>query len=113
MTNTPFINLLEKEPDPDAVPYIYELQPTDEIGLSISPSGGRVVTGYELVATQGVGYDLIYEEISNIGEVCVESLIVPEGGLKVGSKYKAIVVNESKDWETGLLDDWDVELVEL
>ncbi len=100
----------EKEND-----YIYELFPTIKIGGS-SYSEGRasIIVGYELRATQGNGYDLIDEEISNIGvETAIESLIFPDEGLIYGKKYQARATNLSRDWESGQIDDYNIELFEV
>jgi len=40
-----------------------------------------------------------------------ESVIIPE--IEHDELYTVVVTNISKDWETGYVDDWDLEVVLL
>lgn len=101
---------LNEEPETDNIEYIYTLVQSEQFGMSIN---GNIIAGYELVSIQGSGYDLISEEINNIGETINETLIIPKEGLIVGKNYRAITTNMSTDWETGVIDDYDIELIEV
>lgn len=57
------------------------------------------------------GCDLIEEEINNVGAEA--HIILPEHGLVEGHIYEGIVVNLQTDWETGIVDDWDVKLIDV
>ena len=101
---------LNEEPETIDIEYIYTLKQSEQFGLSL---GGAIIAGYELVSIQGSGYDLIHEEIVNIGDTINETLIIPKEGLIVGKNYRAIVTNQNTDWETGAIDDYDIELIEV
>lgn len=51
------------------------------------------------------------EEISNCGADGV--YILPPEGLKKNSFYSSKCVNEMNDWETGIIDVWDVEIYKV
>lgn len=57
------------------------------------------------------GCDLIEEEINNVGSEA--HILLPDGGLTEGHIYEAIAVNLTTDWETGMIDDWDVKLIDV
>jgi hypothetical protein len=59
---------------------------------------------------QSVGYQPIEEDASNIGVNEVFSKIVNLDGL-VDGLYEVILCDESHDWETGYLDDYNYKLV--
>lgn len=44
-------------------------------------------------------------------QVIIGSMIIPE--IEHGKLYEVIVINESRDWETGYVDDYDLEVVLL
>jgi len=44
-------------------------------------------------------------------QVIIGSMIIPE--IEHGKLYEVIVTNESRDWETGYVDDYDLEVVLL
>lgn len=55
------------------------------------------------------GYDILWEECSNVGAdevlAMIENLFEVKDGL-----YNLIFCNESRDWETGIVDDYDLRL---
>lgn len=57
------------------------------------------------------GSDLIEEEINNVGAEA--HIILPDGGLIEGHIYEGIVVNLQRDWESGIVEDWDVKLIDV
>lgn len=50
-------------------------------------------------------WDLFIEDWCNHGSYCIENHPQPEG------VYELIIINESKCWETGCVDDYDWKLV--
>ena len=42
-----------------------------------------------------------------------KSLIFPKGGIISGKLYSIRVINESRDYESGMIDDWDFEIFEI
>ena len=42
-----------------------------------------------------------------------ESLIFPDEGIVTGKLYSIRVINESRDYESGMMDDWDFEIFEI
>lgn len=57
------------------------------------------------------GFNFIEEDCSMVGfeEVAPKILNLNEVGDGV---YRIIVTNETKNWETGYVDDWDYKLIE-
>lgn len=53
--------------------------------------------------------------LDNLQELsCVEgSIILPKYGIEHGKLYSVIVTNESRDWESGVVDDWDLEIIKV
>ena len=51
--------------------------------------------------------DSINEDIA-----CDHPPIFPKQ-IKDGKFYSVRVINESRDWETGIIDDWDTEIFEI
>jgi hypothetical protein len=51
--------------------------------------------------------DELYER-ANDGDV-----ILPKGGIKQGALYRIEIANVSKDWESGIIDEWDLKIVEV
>lgn len=68
---------------------------------------GEIIVGLVLAPYCVIQHDFVAEDVSNVGAEA--SLIIPDG-LEEGMILEAFVVNESTDWETGYIDDWDVEL---
>ncbi|KJZ17374.1 hypothetical protein TW86_03715 [Halomonas sp. S2151] len=89
-------------------PVVYECLPTETFGVRDDSS---LITGLVLEPLVVMGYDCLSESLSELGvDAQVE---MPEGGLKEGSLYIPTVINVSRDWESGVVDDWDVGLVEV
>jgi len=42
-----------------------------------------------------------------------DSLIFPKEGIINDKLYSLIVTNEQKDWESGIIDEWDCEIVKI
>jgi hypothetical protein len=42
-----------------------------------------------------------------------ESFILPKRGIQEGKLYSVRVTNISKDWESGIVDNWDLEVYEV
>ena len=55
-------------------------------------------------------YDILHEELDNTGGDI--AILLPGEGLKLGGIYEVKVINVSKDWETGFVDDYDLKIVE-
>lgn len=74
-------------------------------------NGVRICKDIYTLKRKSNGYDLLGEEISAMGadyfysEKRIINLDECEDGI-----YELGVVNESRDWETGIIDDWDLEL---
>lgn len=41
------------------------------------------------------------------------AIIFPKYGIENGKLYSVCVVNESRDWESGVVDSWDLEIMEV
>jgi hypothetical protein len=53
------------------------------------------------------GWDPIFDEIAEYGEDA--QIVIPEEGLVLGALYKA-VTKSYRDWESGIIDDWETFL---
>ncbi len=100
-----FADIIEHE-EPKEESYIYKAVATKtNYGVT---AGNRLITGLELQPVEDCGYDLLTEELLNVGgEVIIH---FPKEGIIEGAKYEVFAVNESRDWETGLVDDYELEL---
>ena len=45
--------------------------------------------------------------------ISTNTLLFPEEGIEHGKLYTIIVVNESRDWESGQIDEWDFEIIKV
>ncbi len=108
-------NLLKTLMEPDTVvhkpdPMIYEaVKVTTQYGIS---NDNTLITGLELVPYANIeeGYSLLTTEIQEIGTEVIVHL--PEGGLVEGKLYVSKATNISRDWEMGIIDDYDITIEE-
>lgn len=70
----------------------------------------KIVVGMTLQASIE-GFDILGEEITNIGSDA--HIILPGNGIELGKRYSVTVVNETRDWETGHVEDYDLKLTEV
>ena len=56
------------------------------------------------------GHNFLSEDVSMVGADCVGPTIINWDTAKNGV-HELKVVNEKRDWETGMVDDWEYELV--
>ena len=61
---------------------------------------------------QSYGVNILEEEISAVGAMEAISRIV-DLGMHDDGIYEVVVANESRDWETGYIDDYDLILIPL
>ncbi len=101
------INNPSKIDDADREFNIYKaVKSTEHYGIS---HNGLLVTGLFLeVYAKGCGYDLLTEEIGNLGTDAIIHL--PKGGLIEGNLYYAVGTELQRDWESGLIDYWEVQI---
>lgn len=86
---------------------IYKAVKEEGYGLS---DDGCVYVGLKLeLQPESEGHDVLQEQIENIGS---EGNIEMPDGIEEGKMYIAKPCNVSRDWESGIIDDWDVELRE-
>lgn len=84
---------------------LYHVVPTTSVGLTVN---NEIVTGLKIEAFTEGGFSPAEEHISNLGNDA--DFIIP-ADLKVGDILESICTNLSRDWESGMVDDWDVEFV--
>ena len=97
---------VEREPRPNSRPLYRAVICNDFWGVG---DGVDFITGITLERiTEEPEWDIIYDEIAEIGNEA--PIYLPEGGLVVGQVYEA-VVTPYRDWETGIVDDYDIHLV--
>lgn len=78
----------------------------------IDKNGNLIILGTEtitLVPYHVDGFDFLEEDILQAGSDV--SIILPKDEIVAGEILEAIIVNEMTDWETGIIDSWDIELV--
>lgn len=68
---------------------------------------GVIITGLALVPYLSTLFDYVEDDVSNLGSDA--SLIIPDEVVE-GVIYEAFMVNMSRDWESGHVEDWDIEL---
>ena len=85
---------------------LYRAERTEEWGMT---EDGKFVAGLVLTPLDTERPDFIGEELSQIGTDA--NIILPRGGLTEGAVYRAVCVNEHRDWETGTVDFYDIKLV--
>ena len=56
------------------------------------------------------GYNVLKEDVSNLD---IDSVLMKVINLyeSLDGVYEVVVCNETKDWETGYVEDWDYKLV--
>jgi hypothetical protein len=71
--------------------------------------GAYAKKNLKVLKRKSFGYNLLLEECSMSGAECVNRIVnlneVNDG------VYELLVCNISKDWETGYVDDWALELI--
>jgi len=45
--------------------------------------------------------------------ILIDGLNFPEDGIENGKLYTIIVTNVGRDWESGLVDEWDFSIIEI
>lgn len=80
---------------------LYYAEPTT--ACCVSPNG-EIITGVSLVPISDCGYDCADEMIENTGD----AHIILESPPVIGQVYEPCVINIHRDWESGVIDDWDV-----
>lgn len=66
---------------------------------------------FKVLKRKSFGYNLLLEECAYIGTDVVKRILNfndVEDGI-----YEVVICNISRDWESGQIDDWDLELVEF
>ena len=91
---------------------IYKAVRSEQVfGLS---EDSTIVFGACLEPYLMTGHCVLAEILEGVGGCLVDCTItMPEGGLIVGRFYKAIAINISHDWESGVVDDYEVGFEEV
>lgn len=96
---------LEEKEEPTENIAIYKAVKGDNYGVS---ENGEVYVGLKLeYQPESVGYDPLKEQIECIGN---EGSIIMPDGIEEGKLYIVKICNISRDYESGVIDDWDVSL---
>jgi len=78
---------------------------------------GRLVYKQELRLLKRISCDgcqdcgWIFDQMSDM--IGSDGIIYPKYGIEEGKMYTIAVTNESRDWETGIVDNWDFKIVEV
>ena len=73
-------------------------------------SGAYLKKSFRVLKRKSSGYCVLLEDCGMEGAEAVLGKIINLNNVSDGV-YQVVVCNESKDWETGYIDDWDLELV--
>lgn len=57
------------------------------------------------------GYDPLQDMIENLREE--SPILLPDDGLILGHIYEPRCINVSRDWESGIVDDWDIGMYDV
>jgi len=89
----------------------YKAVPSDG-GFGISEDG-IIHTGIclELIQNDEYGHDPLEEMIDNLRDEA--PILLPDEGLILGHIYEPRCINISRDWESGIVDDWDVGMYDV
>lgn len=72
--------------------------------------GAYLKKSLRVLKRKSSGYNVLLEDCGMEGAESVLSKLINLNEVQDGV-YKVIVCNESRDWETGYVDDWDLKLV--
>jgi len=96
-----------KASEPDEGRVIYRAVCDTGYGLS---ENNEIYVGLKLEAHIIEGHDPLKDQIDSIGS---EGIIHFDKPLEEGKFYTPVVVNISRDWETGYIDDWEISIREI
>lgn len=83
-----------------------------ERAKSFGTDGNGIVVGFTLTPIDdNWEVDPINDEIDNMGSDA--GIILPAEPFVEGGHYKVRYVNITRDWETGIVDGWDIEVYQL
>lgn len=74
-------------------------------------SEGDLIAGLRLELAFTEGYNLLNDHLDNLGDEATSSIFLPNEGLIAGQLYTPAVTNISRDWESGVIDAWDIALI--
>jgi hypothetical protein len=94
------------EPVPDLAIYRAVADP-QAFGMN---DQGVLIAGLRLELVYEAGYDALAEEFENAGMDATLRIHLPPEGLIADRLYTPQVINEQRDWESGIVDEWDIEL---
>lgn len=102
-------SVVREEPSDQVTKYpIYFATKHTEYGIDIN---NYFVAGVTLAPVDPYfEFDPIHEELGAIGAEA--AIFLPAGGLQAGKFYEAVYRNESRDWETGIINDYEIHLQE-
>lgn len=87
---------------------IYFAKKHNDFGVDIE---GTFVSGTTLITVdEYFEYDPIHEELSAVGAEA--EILLPAEGIQAGKFYEAFIANETRDWETGYVDSYEIHLKE-
>lgn len=103
------VPMFTAKPERDKKPrnrVIYRCQKPKNLRFGVNEDG-EIVVGLTLVPYCVVQHDFVAEDVSNVGAEA--SLLLPDA-FEDGMILEAFIVNTRTDWETGCIDDWEIEL---
>lgn len=82
----------------------------DPQGLGLN-SEGDLITGLRLDLVFTEGHNVLDQHLDDLGTEATASIYLPDGGLLPDQLYTPTVTNISRDWESGIIDQWDISLI--
>lgn len=65
----------------------------------------------EPIQDEECGYDPLQDMLENLG--AESPILLPDEGLILGHIYEPRCINISRDWESGIVDDWDIGMYDV
>ncbi len=87
---------------------IYEVMSAP--GIFALTGDHQVVFGMRLECVYRRGFDVLQDDISQAGADAVIGLLAPETPMGLGDRYSVHAVNITRDFETNIIDGWDIQL---
>ena len=83
----------------------YKSEATTDYGLN---DKNEIIVGFKLVPIESASFDLVHETLVDIG---AEAILIIPPIKKEGMVFTPCVVNERKDYELGIVDDYDIKFI--
>ena len=102
------MQMIEHQPTNDLQLTVYKVVETKEFSLDLN--GNLIYGGLAFEPYFTYGHDPLTQAFDDLGTYLLEAGVEFPEDISLGNLYRAEVGNVYTDWETGIVDDWDVVL---